>query len=204
SDRMAGIIDARPLWPTEFGTGATVESVFDWLVTEVYPDAEIVFDFDAGSTFRSSHVVEDDRHGFLADLADSRGKVMYWDHEGRLRVESPPAVTAPVFEVDYGERGVLVSMSRALNRDGVYNAVVARGEEVGEAPPVSAVAYDMNTDSPTYWGGPFGQVPRFYSSSFITTTQQAREAAESMLERSTGLPHEMDLSAVPNPALQVL
>lgn len=204
SDRMAGIIDARPLHPTEFGTSATVETVFDWLVTQVYPDAEIVFDFDASTTFRSSHVVEDDRHGFLADLADAHGKQMYWDHEGRLRVESAPPVADPVFEVAHGERGVMVSMSRALTRDGVYNAVVARGEEVGEAPPVSAVAYDLDEDSPTYWHGPFGHVPRFYSSSFVTTTQQARDAAESMLARSTGLPHEMDLSAVPNPALQVL
>ncbi|OLT46493.1 hypothetical protein BJF85_16755 [Saccharomonospora sp. CUA-673] len=204
SDRMAGIIDARPLWPMQFGGGSTVESVFDFLVRDVYPDAEIVFDFDASVTLRSAHVVEDDRYGFLADLADAHGKVMYWDHEGRLRVESPPPADVPVVEVDYGERGVMVSMSRALNRDGVYNAVVARGEEVGELPPVSAAAYDMDPDSPTYWEGPFGHVPRFYASSFVTTVQQARDAAQSMLERSTGLPHEMDLTAVPNPALQVL
>lgn len=204
SDRMAGLVDARPLWPTEFGTGATVESVFDWLVTQVYPGAEIVFDFDASQPFGSTHVVEDDRHGFLADLADAHGKTMFWDHEGKLRVESAPTLDSPVWTVNHGAGGVLVSQARALTRDGVYNAVVARGEQVGESVPVSAVAYDLDPESPTYWYGDFGHVPRFYTSSFITTTAQAMDAAAAMLARTTGLPREMDLSAIPNPALEVL
>jgi len=204
-DRMSGIIDARPEAPMEFGSGTSVSSIFDFLVGEVYPGAVILFDFDAGATtFPSSHVLEDDRYKFLKDIADSLGKVMYWDYAGRLRVETAPDPTVPVFTVNHGRGGVVATVSRRLKRDGVYNAVVATGEQAGETPPVRAVAYDHNPSSPTYWDGPFGKVPRFYSSSFITTIAQAQSAADAMLARQLGLPYNVDFSMVPNVALEPL
>jgi hypothetical protein len=69
---------------------------------------------------------------------------------------------------------------------------------------VRALAVDSNPDSPTYWSGPFGKVPRFYSSPFITTTVQAQSAAASILRQSLGLPYSVDFSLVPNPALEPL
>lgn len=204
-DRMSGIIDARPLAPMEFGAGTSVAAIFNFLVGEVYPGAIILFDFDAGATtFPSSHVLEDDRYSFLKDIADSLGKVMYWDYAGRLRVETAPDPTVPVFTVNHGRDGVVASVARRLKRDGVYNAVVATGEQAGETPPVRAVAYDLNPNSPTYWNGPFGKVPKFYSSTFITTTEQAQAAADAMLARQLGLPYNVDFSMVPNVALEPL
>lgn len=205
-DRMSGIKDARLLSPVQFGTGTSVEDIFDFLVTEVYPLAEFVFDFDAGgTTLASGHIAEEDRYGFLLDLATSLGKVMYWDHEGKLRVQAPPDPAEPVFDVNHGKGGVLVRMSRALDREGVYNAVVASGEHPeATLAPVRAVARDMNPDSPTYWLGPFGPVPRFFTSPFITTFDQAGQAAETMLRKSLGLPYNVAFDAVPNPALEPL
>ncbi|MFF5992577.1 DUF5047 domain-containing protein [Prauserella flavalba] len=205
SDRMAGIIDARLLSPIQFGQGTSVRDVFEYLVQEVYPNAQLVFDFDADdTTFAGSHIAEENRYAFLLDVAKSLGKVMFWDHEGKLRVETAPDPTSPVFEVNHGEGGVLVELARTLTRNGVYNAVVATGETPGETDPVRAVAWDDNPASPTYWFGPFGRVPRFYSSPFITTQQQARDAAAAMLGRAIGLPYSVDLTAVPNPALEPL
>ena len=204
-DRMSGIIDARPLAPMEFGQGTSVSSVFDFLVKEVYPDAVIVFDFDAGeATFPSSHVLEDDRYGFLKDICDALGKVMYWDYAGRLQVCTAPNPMEPVFEVTHGPNGVVTTVSRSLSRDGVYNALVATGEPVGEDPPVRGVALDLNQASPTYWYGPFGKVPKFYSSSFLTTDDQCVAAAEAMLLRQLGVPYSVDFEMVPNVALEPL
>lgn len=204
-DRMSGIVDARPLAPVQFGEGASVGSVFDLLVKDVYPNAVIVYDFDEGTTtFGGSHVMDDDRYKFLRGIADSLGKVMYWDYAGRLRVETAPNPNYPVFEVNHGEGGVITQASRRLTRDGVYNAVVATGEQVGENPPVRGVAVDMNPASPTFWEGPFGKVPKFYSSTFLSTDEQCQRAAEAMLLRQLGVPYSVDFSMVPNVALEPL
>lgn len=203
SDRMAGVIDARLPLPIQFEAGTTVEDVFDELVHDVYPDATIEFDFTAsGSTFDTAHVAEEDRFGFLRDIAKSRGKIMYWDYRGVLRVESPPDPSTPVYAINAGRGGTLVQLSRSLSRQGVYNGVVARGDQPTDDVQPIAVVVDNNPASPTYWNGRFGKVPRYYYSSFITTAAQATSAATSILQRAVGLPYSIDLRAVPNPALE--
>lgn len=205
-DRMSAIIDARLLSPIQFAQGTSVEDTFSYLVQEVYPSAQIEFDFDAGgTTFAGSHIAEEKRYDFLLDVATSLGKVMYWDHRGVLQVRTAPDPEHPVFDVNHGTGGVLVKLARTLSRDGVYNAVVATGETPGdESDPVRAVAWDDNPASPTYWFGDFGKVPRFYSSPFIKTHAQARSAATALLRRAIGLPYSVDFEAVPNPALEPL
>lgn len=202
TDRMSAIVDGRLAFPVQFEAGTTVEQVFDTLVHDIYPDATIQYDFVASGTgFDSSHIAEEDRYGFLRDVARSRGKIMYWDHRGVLRVESPPDPTVPVFEIKSGRGGNMVQLSRELTRQSVYNGVVARGDAVDEV-PVTALVVDNDPTSPTYWEGRFGKVPRFYYSSFITTTAQATSAATSILRQAIGLPYNIELSATPNPALE--
>lgn len=290
ADRMAGLIDARMVQPVQFLPGASVESVFDTLVLEVYPTATMEFDFNAATTtFSGSHVAEEDRYKFLKDVVRSLGKVMYWDYRGILVVQDAPTpsgritgrataagsaltteyfiatdadatdvavgntirlrhsngllkestaftvvskdsaagftnihyvppsrvgtvtgdkleayIPPAVYDVTHGKDGVLVSMSRSRNREGVFNAVVATGESPGEQATVRAVAKDLNTSSPTYWNGVFGKVPKFYSSTMITTAGQASAAAAAILARNLGLPYNVDFTAVPNPALEPL
>lgn len=205
SDRMVGIIDGRLPMPVTFTAGTSISAVFSSLVHDIYPTATILFDFDAANSFfDTQHVAEQDRYRFLADIAKSYGKIMFWDYAGQLRIESPPDPTSPVYEVNAGPNGVLVSLSRELTRDGVYNAVVATGETTdGTVPPVTAIAYDVDPDSPTYYFGRFGKVPRFYASSFLTTASGALSAARSILQRATGLPYNINFQTVPNPALEV-
>jgi Domain of unknown function (DUF5047) len=205
SDRMIGLIDGRLPFPQTFPVGTTISSVFDTLVHEIYPTATILFDFDAtAATFDTAHIAEEDRYKFLSDIAKSYGKVMFWDHRGQLRIESTPDPASPVYEVNSGPYGVLVDLARELTRDGVYNAVVAHGETTDDSkPPVTAVVYDNDPDSPTYWEGRFGKVPRFYASSFLTTVAGATSAATSILMQAVGLPYNINFQTVPNPALEV-
>lgn len=204
-DRMSGIVDARLEAPIQFQSSQSVQDVFTQLVQDVYPAATIVFDFDAaGTLLGADQVADEDRYGFLLDVARSRGKVMYWDYAGRLQVKTAPDPTVPVFDVNAGHDGVLIRLRRTLDRDGVYNAVVALGESPSGDEPVRAVARDLDPTSPTRWGGPFGKVPRFFYSAFMRTVQQASDAAVAMLQRSVGLPYNVDFTAVPNPALEPL
>lgn len=204
-DRMSGIIDARLLGPVQFVAGTSISSIFSTLVGEVYPTATITYDFNAAATTISrSQIADEDRYGFLLDLVRSRGKVMFWNYAGVLRVQDAPDATDVVFDVDAGAHGVLISLDRTLNRDGVYNAVVAVGQAPDEVTPVRAVALDMNPNSPTFWNGRFGKVPRYYFSTFLTNTGQASTAAQKILERSIGLPYNVNFTMVPNPALEPL
>lgn len=210
-DRMSGLIDARLLGPIQFTAGTSIGDVFEQLVTEVYPAAVIEWLDVNGNPDGSelvplsrSYVAEEDRYGFLRDIAKARAKVMYWDHRGVLVVKTPPNPSQPVVEVNAGENGVLVKLRRSVSREGVYNAVVATGEALDTAAPARGVAYDLAPLSPTYWHGPFGKVPRFYSSTFITTNGQAASTAAMLLQQSLGLPYSVSFGMVPNPALEPL
>lgn len=207
SDRMAMVRDARAYQPQQFGAGTSVGGLIDFVVQDAMPTGTTlvsVYDWSAYTdTIGTVQILDEDRLAFLQDVVASRGKVMYWDYAGRLQVKAAPSTTsAPVWSVNKGKDGVLVSMSRKLSRDQVYNAVVARGDATGELPPVQGIAYDNDPGSPTYWDGPFGLVPKFYSSSFITTTDQANSAAASILNQSNGLPYTVSFESVPNPALE--
>lgn len=202
-DRMAAVVEGRLTSPRQYQAGTTLGAIFTELVTDVLPDAIIEWDDATNlSTLGRTAIVEEDRFAFLADLVTAAAKIWYFDHRGILVIKSPPEPTTPVFEVSAGEGGVLVSMGRRLTREGVYNAVVATGEAADTTYPARAVVVDDNPNSPTYWYGTFGKVPRFYSSPLLATDAQAQAAARSLLVRAVGLPYAVDLSAVPNPALE--
>jgi len=202
-DRMSTIIDSRFLSPRQWLQGTTVGDIVDEIVLEIYPDAEIVFDDDSNlSELGRSLIVEESRYEVLTTLATGLGKIVYWNGEGRLVFETIPDEQTPIWYVNAGPNGVMVDSKRSLSRDGVYNAVVVLGEGTDEIVPVRAEAYDAQESSPTYFFGSFGQVPRFYSSPFITTQAQAEGAAVNLLRQSLGAPYDVGVSAVPNPALK--
>lgn len=205
ADRMQAVVEARLLAPVQYAKTTLLGVIVADLVQEALPGQVIEWD-DTTNNLQVGRalVVEEDRHAFLDDLVRARGKVWYFDHRGVLVIKNPPSALDPVVEVSAGRGGVLVSASRGVSREGVHNAVKASGEAVDDSPPVYGVARDLNPDSLTYWEGPYGKVPRFYSSPFITTTAQATAAAKAMLQTSLGLPHEVDFTMVPNLALEPL
>jgi len=208
-DRKANLRDGRPVNPIQFTAGTSVAAVLDFLVQDVMPGMTTQYDSDwpSGSAYTTNlatdQICSDNRLGFIQTLIASYGKVCYFDYAGRFTVKSQPdPTTEPVFEIGAGQNGVLVEATRSLSRDGVYNGVVARGEPVGELPPVQAVVVDTDPNSPTLWGGSFGKVPRFFSSSFMTTASQCLAAAQGLLLSVVGLPYSVSLGLVPNPALE--
>jgi hypothetical protein len=201
-DRMQGIVDARIPSPITFVVGTTVSSIIQYLVTDVYSWATYQIDASLTSAVLSvNQITTDDRYGFLHDLITSYGMIWYWDYRGVLVVTPPPSLSSPVATILTGRQGVMVSMFRGLSRDGVYSGCVATGQQVSDGTAPFALVVDTNTTSPTYWYGPFGKVPKFYSSSFLTTNAQCASAAQSILTQSTGLPYEVDFGMIPNPAL---
>jgi hypothetical protein len=205
SDRSAGIIDARFLAPRQFASTLTRGQLVTTLITEVYPAATISWDDTAvrDGTIGRAIIAEQDRAATLKDFITSLGKIGYWRYDGVFRIATPPSTTGvPSWTVDAGKSGVLVQMSRSLTRDRVYNAVVAVGEAGDTSAPARAVAYNLALNSPTYFNGRFGPVPMFYSSPFLTTNAQAMSAATALLRKALGLPYQVQLTSIPNPALE--
>jgi hypothetical protein len=202
-DRMATIIDSRFLQPRQWIVGTTVQEIVEDTVLTIYDDAVIVFDDDSNlSTIGRSLIVEESRYDVLLTLAEGLGKIVYWDDLGRLVFQTIPDEGDPIWTVKAGPGGAMVQANRSLSREGVYNVVVVTGEGGDDLPPVRAVAFDAQQSSPTFFDGPFGRVPRFYSSTFITTEQQAQNAARNLLRQSLGAPYDVGLSAVPNPGVR--
>jgi hypothetical protein len=206
SDRNAGLRDGRFLAPQQFPSTMTNGDLVNALIWGVYFFAGIIEWDDTDvrdDTINRTIVAEDDRLGTLLDLLKSLGKIGYWDHRGIFVIKTPPSTAgAPAWTIDAGQDGVLVQMSRGLTREGVYNAVVATGEAGDTTAPAYGVAFNLDPSSPTYYGGEFGSVPMFYSSPFITTDAQARTAAEALLRQKLGLPYQVDLSSIANPAIE--
>ena len=201
-DRMAQIVDARRVNPWQYAADTSVETYAWYMARAAYPDVVIQFDDSSGaSSLERDIIVEESRHSALADLADSLGKVVYFDGEGILRIEDEPDPENVFWEIKAGRKGVLTQASRKVSREGMFNAVVALGEGTG-ANPVRGVAYDVGKTSPTRWGSRFGKKPEFYNSPLLKTDNQARLAARSRLRRKIGLPYSVDFGAVPNPALR--
>lgn len=144
-----------------------------------------------------------DRDQAINDLARSVAGEVFFAVDGSILARDIPRLTgAPVWSVDSGPRGVLTAASRARDRSRTYNVVVVVDESTdGSVPFAPQIAYDDVPSSPTYTGGPFGQVPVFYSSPLLTTAAQAMAAARAILSRTTGLAAQLTLEGVVNPAL---
>lgn len=203
SDRMAGIVEAKLLSPVQFDVGASLGVIVGQLITDVYPDAVIVWP-DGGDTtaITRSVIATEDRFGFLDDLVRAQGQIWYWDHLGQLVIKDIPSANTPVFAVQAGKDGVLMGSDRRLTRVGVYNAVVATSSGADTVDAIRAVAIDTNPNSPTFYGGRFGKVPMFYTSDLIVDSSGAQAAAAAQLQQNIGLAYTVNLSLSPNPALE--
>lgn len=201
-DRMAGLVDGRLTSPVQLAASTTRGSAVEQLVTDIYPDATIEWDSGDSTALGRSMILEEDRYAGLVDIIRAAGKTWRWDHRGHLVIEDPADTADPVATLNAGSGGVLISAGRRVTRQGVYNGVVARGEAADTEPPVQAVAVDTSPTSPTRWGGPFGKVPRFYSSPLLTSAASAQSAATTLLRQYLGMPYSVDFAAVPDAALE--
>lgn len=193
------------LFTVPYRAVGTVVTAVTGLIQRSLPAAEIVSRITDVGIGATTWDVQGDPWAAVQEVAATAGAVVYTDGDGVFVIAAlPDLLTAvPVWEVSAGEGGVLVSANRGMSADGVYNGVYASGEDAGsDAPPVSALVVDTDTGSPTYWGGPFGRRPQFYSSSTLTSIGACTAAATLKLAAAKAPNATGDLSSLPNPALE--
>lgn len=182
--------------------GAVTQLIQETLPTATVVTAAGVVDAAIGPR---TYDIQGDRWAAVTECAAAIGAEVYCDPDGifTIAVLPDPLSTAPAWTIAAGEGGALVSASRGMNADGVYNGVLATGEntETGTA-AVSAFVVDNDPTSPTYWGGPFGKRPYFYASATLTSTALATQAATLKLRQVVAPNSVADITSLPNPALE--
>jgi hypothetical protein len=209
-DRM-GLLAKAELNGTGFSAARTYGQIVFDLISNVplrplYPGSTIVWE---NTTLRDTAVgrqtaFDGDAFTFLDDLITSIAQVWYWDHRGYLVIKEAPNIDEPVWAVDAGADGVLVSMGKSISDEGVYNMIYVIGgsPDTGDPTPPQDAAYDTNPASPTYYLGKYGQVQKIITETLAVTIAQVRKLARATLQASIGLPASIDFTAVPNAALE--
>ncbi|WP_234315013.1 DUF5047 domain-containing protein [Streptomyces sp. NRRL F-5135] len=199
------VVDDRFVTPYSTRGGTAAVTAITGLIQATLPGAVIVNRASDATLGTTTWDAQGDRWAAVQACATAIGAEVYCDADGQFIIaELPDIATAPIaWTVDAGAGGVLISANRAYTRDGIYNVVVASGENTEDnVVAVSATAQDDDPTSPTYWAGPFGRVPRFYSSSLLVTSGQCVAAASKLLRDAVKPAATVSIEAAPNPCLE--
>jgi uncharacterized membrane protein YgcG len=140
----------------------------------------------------------------LQDMGTAIGYEAYFDPVATFRFKAiaDPALTPSVWTVSDAANPVMVSYTRSISDSTTYNNVVVSGESTSNEAPVTATATDLDPSSPTYALGPYNIVTTYFISAMITTQAQAQQAADALLLVVKGASETVEISMVPNPALE--
>jgi hypothetical protein len=139
-------------------------------------------------------------------MARDNGLELYFNTDGLpvLREIPNPLYDSPVYSYLPGEANILTSIARSLDDQDAFNGVVAVGNNSRLDTVVVGEAWDTNPHSPTYYdpdypaASEYGPVPYFLDSQFITTDNQALQAALATLNTLLGIVEGVSIDAVPN------
>jgi hypothetical protein len=199
-DRCKTIAEARFVTPYTVLAGASSIGTIGQLL-KVVPQAALVVDPTLADLPMQQVVYDRDRAMAVVDIATALGGEVFSDAWGNFVLQPvPDASNLPVATLAAGPGGVVVSSKRTSTRDAGYNAVIANSATTTTT--ATAVVVDDDPTSPTYFYGPYGQVPVFYTSSLLTSNDQCAIAANGILQDLLGVAKSVNLTAVPNPALE--
>lgn len=202
----AYLLDARFLTPRTPPYGQSTVTTIINLITEVLPDATVLVRCRQDRPVLATAVWQRDRMDTIDDLANSIVAEVFCDSQGRFVIADQPNPTTgvPVYIADEGPAGVLIARSEESTRDRQYNAASVAGQSTDpDVPPVWAWSVDLNPASPTYFYGPFGQKPIFYTSQFFTTTAQCQAYADQLLVEALAENKTLTFTQLPADFLEV-
>ena len=149
------------------------------------------------------------------NIAGAMGYELFFDVYGNVTAYPTPVPsvispqwafveTDPPAQVSTPPQSNFTSITSALTRDGIFNDFTVSGTGTGQTSgPVTAQASDTNPGSPTFTGGPFGDVASIVTTNLVTTTGQAQAAANNALAISLSSAQQVSIVCTPNPLFDV-
>lgn len=206
-DRSRRISRNRWTEPYRVASGTVASTAIRSILEDRWDDVEVLVSTTSAQTVGAvilGQETDNDPWRDAQRVAQAAGLDVSFDANGVAVITDVPSVegSSSDFTFTVGQDGVLLSLRRNANTNQTYNGVVVTGEGTSTDPPVRAEVWDEDPTSPTYRYGPFGEVPRFYSSPLITTSTQAQSAGESILRKATGLREAIEWSFVTDPSVQ--
>ena len=211
SDLSARIARARWADPYQVASGTALADALNAILADRWPDVSTVITssncpdtMTAGCVFEAGS--ESDPWADAQALATAHGYALHFDTEGRAAVTVVPdaASVSPRFTFARGATAIVTDESRAVPMERIRNGVIATGEGTELETPCRGEAWDDDPASPTYRYGPFGQVPRFYSSPLLTTDAMCETAAQTLLRSMLGRSETLSWQHVVHPGLEPL
>lgn len=155
----------------------------------------------ADSDINRAVTYQESRIDALFDLAAILDGLPYMNPAGLVTIQ-PRVWPAESEALPMGQLGrIVASEVDDLTDDGIYNQVVVRSH--GDDQTMVLATAQVLT-GPLRYGGPFGRVPYFAASEFITTTAQAQEYADSLLPSVSRIPAaRLQIECLPDPRREV-
>ena len=210
-DRSATIAANRWLDPYRITRGTDLAGALVALLRDRWPQLRANVGNVAG-TLGAGLVLdagaESDPWADAQQIARDHGYRLGFDGAGVLTarvVAAAPTAGTAVFDWGGGTGGepsLVLDVSTEIDLSATYNGVVASGEGSEVAAPVRGIVWDTNPKSPTYYLGPAGRRPYFYSSPLLASVAQCELAAATMLPSVLRRSSAVTLTGVPMPALE--
>lgn len=189
---------------TSFAKNSSIESVIKTIALNAGV-TKFLFPL-TGKTLGATYMFERGvaRWEAMKEIADAYGYELFFDAQGYLvlREYADPVLSPLSYTFETGQFGNLASYEKSLNDSRIYNHVVVTGESSdSETIPVSATAKNTTATSPTRIAK-LGDRVYQYTSSFITTTQQAQDVANKFLKIHALEEFDLNFDAIALPWLE--
>lgn len=141
----------------------------------------------------------DDPMAVAASWAAGMGCDLYFDATGTLvlRQSDFPFTRPPSWYYADGADAILLEIAQTFSVQDSFSHVIALGNSLAGGAPVRADAYDTNPSSPTYYLGPFGDVPTTINLQTVDNPTTAMDAAMGELARKKGVHRTIEFQTVP-------
>lgn len=145
-----------------------------------------------------------DPWGECRRLLGNIGYEIFFDPDGLCTIRPVQSLaTIPNWNLIEGSSATLLAVTKQMDDENFFNHAVVTGESSQNTVPARAEASDQNPASPTYTGGPMGDVVDFYTGSDIQTNAQAQSVANARLNKALGIPLSVDTVDIVHPALDI-
>jgi hypothetical protein len=202
-DRTQLVRDARFEDDYTVAAATNYATAIQALVAAGVADLEYLFSSTTHTTPQLVFEAQSDRWDAAQKMAASIGCELFFDGLGRLvlQVEPDLSTATPTLTVAEGDGGVLVAASIELDRAPAYNKWIHSSTNAANGDTFTGSAVDDDPGSPTYYSGPFGKKPKFFSSEFYASDAQCAAGAAADRARSVGVARGLEFAMVPNPAV---
>lgn len=211
ADRAQKVIDALFEADYTVAGGTDYLTALKAIISDGLPGATYNFESRTLTTGTVIASRGEDRWELARAMATFIGMELFFDNEGIcvLRTITDAAAAPVAYLVEgqevavYDDPPSLISAEKVLTRADAHNKwiVVGNNPDDADAPPVGS-AIDDDPLSPTYYYGEFGKKPEIFTSSLVTTTTQAEDAAAGKKAKESGLARGLSFGALVDPSLE--